>query len=114
MKVVLCYAAIVLVTVVGLGWIGTLFFPGELALRAIRISAVIACCVQVAGFMIARRSRPSNVMAGWSIGALMCLFSLVLFGFATRPLGLPSEPALLSLAAFYFVTEVAEPLLLNA
>ena len=113
MKAVLLYAAIVLLTVAGLGWIFTLFFPGDLSLKAIRISAGIACVVQMVGFVIARRSRATNVIVGWSVGALLCLTSLVLFGFVTRPLGLPIEPALLSLATFYFVTETVEPLLLN-
>lgn len=114
MKATVWYATVVLLVVAGLGWFFTLFFPGAPAARALRISASIAFVVQVTGFVIARRMRTSNVIVGWAIGALLCLVSLVMFGLATRPLGLPVEPALLSLASFYFVTEIVEPLLLNS
>ena len=40
------------------------------------------------------------------------MVTLVLYGFAVRPLGLPIESALLSLAGFFFVTETLEPLFL--
>ena len=114
MKAWLGYAAVVAATVFVFGWIFTIFFPGEAARQAIGTSAAIACLVQLGGFAIARRMRRTNAIAGWAAGALLCLLSLVLYGFLVRPLGLPIEPALLSLAAFYFVTETLEPLLLTA
>ena len=114
MKAWLGYAGVVAATVVSFGWIFTAFFRGEAARRAIVASALVAVVVQLGGFAIARRMRRTSGIAGWALGALLCVGSLVLFGFMVTPLGLPMEPALLSLATFYFVTETIEPLLLNA
>ena len=114
MKAWLGYAAVVAMTVLLFGWAFTIFFPGPAAQEAILVSAMVASVVQLAGFAIARRMRHTNAIAGWAIGALLCVASLVLYGFLVQPLGLPMEPALLSLAAFYFVTETLEPLLLSA
>jgi hypothetical protein len=44
---------------------------------------------------------------------VICLTSLVIYGFVGRALGLPSNAALLSLATFFFLTELIEPPLLN-
>lgn len=107
------YAGLVLVVVAVLGWFTSLFFPGPANLRAITTSAGIAVVVQLTGFAIAWRMRKTNLMAGWAAGALLCLVALVLYGFAVRPLGLALEPALLSLAGFFFVTETLEPLCLT-
>lgn len=114
MKAWLGYSGVVTVTVLLFGWMFTIVFRGEAARQAIVTSAILACVVQLVGFAIARRMRHTNAIAGWAAGALLCLLSLVLYGFLVQPLGLPMEPALLSLAAFYFVTETLEPLLLTA
>ena len=105
------YAAVCLATVVGVGWLISLLYPGADARTAIVTSAVIACVVQGIGFTIARRMRRTNVLAGWAIGAAMCIATLMLLGLVAKPLGLSLAPALLSLATFYFVTELVEPLL---
>ena len=112
MRAAVWYAAVCLATVVGVGWLISLLYPGSDARAAIVTSAVIACVVQGIGFAIARRMRRTNVLAGWAIGAAMCIATLMLLGLVAKPLGLALEPALLSLAAFYFVTELVEPLLL--
>jgi hypothetical protein len=108
----IAYVGLVLAVVAGLAWFTGLFFTGPLHQRAILTSAGIAVVVQLAGFAIAWRMRRTNALAGWAAGALLCVVTLVLYGFATRPLGLPVESALLSLAAFFFVTETLEPLCL--
>jgi len=51
------YAAVCLATVVGIGWLISLLYPGSDARAAIVTSAVIACVVQGIGFAIARRMR---------------------------------------------------------
>ncbi len=107
------YVLIVLVAAIVLGWFAGLFFTGPLEHRAILTSVVLAVVVQLVGFTIAWRMRRSNALAGWAAGALLCMVTLVLYGFAVGPLGLPLEPALLSLAALFFVTEVLEPLCLT-
>ena len=82
--------------------------------RAVLVSAVVALVVQMVAFAIARRMAASgNGVAGWALGAAICLVALVIHGFVSRGLGLPSNVALLSLATFFFLTELIEPPLLN-
>jgi hypothetical protein len=114
MKAALWYAAACLATVVLVGWLVSVLYPGVAARSAIVTSAVIACVVQGVGFTIARRMRHTNVLGGWAIGAALCMSSLIAYGMVVRALGVPLEPALVSLAGFYFVTETVEPLLLNS
>ncbi len=53
-------------------------------------------------------------MTAWGLGALLRLIVLVAYAFvADRVLGIPLAPALLSLAAFFFVTTLIESLLLQ-
>jgi hypothetical protein len=47
------------------------------------------------------------------MGAVLCFATLVVYGFVSRALGLPSNAALLSLATFFFLTELIEPPLLT-
>ena len=44
---------------------------------------------------------------------ILCVATLVVYGFVGRALGLPSNAALLSLATFLFLTELIEPPLLT-
>jgi hypothetical protein len=81
---------------------------------AIWLSAVVALVVQVVAFAIARLlADGGHGIAGWGIGAVICVIALVVFGFVSRALGLPSNAALLSLATYFFLTELIEPPLLN-
>jgi hypothetical protein len=82
--------------------------------RALLISAVLALVVQSIAFAIARLlTTIGHGIAGWGLGAAICLVVLVIYGFVCRGLGLPSNVALLSLATFFFLTELIEPPLLN-
>lgn len=114
MKATLWYAVVCLATVMLVGWLVSVLYPGVAARNAIMTSAAIACVVQGVGFTIARRMRHTNVLGGWAIGAALCMSTLIVYGMVVRAFGLPMEPALVSLAAFYFVTETVEPLLLNS
>ena len=81
---------------------------------AVWLSALVALVIQVVAFAIARAMVDSGRgIAGWGLGAVLCFVSLVVFGFASRALGLPSDAALLSLATYFFLTELIEPPLLN-
>jgi hypothetical protein len=83
--------------------------------QAVLVSALVALVVQMVAFGIARLLAASgNGVAGWALGALICVVALVIFGFVSRGLGLPSNVALVSLATFFFLTELIEPPLLNA
>jgi hypothetical protein len=82
--------------------------------RAVWVSAGIALVVQAIAFVVAWRfARGGNGIAGWTLGAVICLVALVLYGFVCRAVGLPANAALLSLATFFFLTELIEPPLLN-
>ena len=81
---------------------------------AVWISAAVALVVQLAGFAIAKQlADGGHGIAGWGMGAVLCFVALIVFGFASRALGLPQNAALLSLATYFFVTELIEPPLLN-
>ncbi|MFL5577329.1 MAG: hypothetical protein ACJ79S_15330 [Gemmatimonadaceae bacterium] len=114
MKAVVLYAAATVALVALLGWLFGLHYVAPAERRALWTSGVIAVVLQVAAFVIARAVGKRNVIAGWGIGAALCIAAVILFGFAARGLGLPIEAALLSLATFLFVTELVEPLLLRA
>jgi hypothetical protein len=100
--------------VVVAGALFMLVFPGPEAATAIAISAVLALLVQLAAFTILRRMRGQGILIGWGLGSLLRLGTLAVYGFvAVRALGLPTVPALLSLATFLFATMILEPLLLE-
>jgi hypothetical protein len=103
------------VVLIGLaGGVFTAVYGAPAERSAIWISAVVALVVQLVAFAIARMlSDGGRGIAGWGIGALICFAALVVFGFASRALGLPSNAALLSLATYFFLTELIEPPLLN-
>ena len=101
--------------VIGLaGAVLALVWGAPLDRRAVLVSALVALVVQMLAFAIARRRAVSgNGVAGWALGAVICLIVLVIHGFVSRGLGLPSNVALVSLATFFFLTELIEPPLLN-
>ena len=87
---------------------------GPLDRRAVLVSAAVALVIQMVAFAIARLlAAGGNGVAGWALGAVICLIVLVIHGFVSRGLGLPSNVALVSLATFFFLTELIEPPLLN-
>jgi heme/copper-type cytochrome/quinol oxidase subunit 4 len=82
--------------------------------QAVLVSAVIALVVQLIAFTFARLlAERGNAIAGWGVGALVCFVALIVFGFVSRALGVPQNAALLSLATFFFLTELIEPPLLT-
>ncbi len=86
--------------------------PGER--QAVLVSALVALVVQMIAFTFARLlAGRGNAIAGWGMGAVLCFATLVVYGFVSRALGLPSNAALLSLATFLFLTELIEPPLLT-
>lgn len=95
-------------------WVSTLVFPGPEAQGAIVTSAGVAFTVQLLTFAIARALVPTNLMAGWGAGMLVRLATLILHGLVgARLLGQPMDAALVSLAAFFFLTTLIEPFFLT-
>lgn len=114
MKGMALFAVVSLALIAGLAWVLTLAFDAPGAVRAIRISAGIAWVVQLFAFAVAKGMSKENLIAGWGIGVLMRLVTLGVYALAmVKALGLPPAPALVSLAAFLFVSTIVEPVLLK-
>ena len=92
----------------------TVIFTASGERMAVWCSALVALVVQLVAFAIARLlADGGRGIAGWGIGALICLAALVIFGLVSRAVGLPQNAALISLATYFFLTELIEPPLLN-
>ena len=114
MRAFAAFAAATLAIVLGAGWLLTLAFPTAADLGAIVTSAWIAVGVQLVAFAIARLTLRQNVIAGWGLGALLRFLVFVVYGLVlVKALGLPMSAALVSLAVFFFLSTLVEPLLLN-
>lgn len=106
-------AATIVVVCVG-AWIVTWAVPGQDIPRSVWASAIAVVIVQAVTFSIAWMMRPVNVIAGWGMGMVVRLITLVLFGmFGVKALGLALQPALLSMAGFFFVSTLIEPVFLK-
>jgi hypothetical protein len=81
--------------------------------RAIWISAGIAFVVQMLAFGVASVVKREQVILGWGLGALLRLIALAVYALVfVSALGLPATAALVSLATFFFLSTLVEPLLL--
>jgi hypothetical protein len=113
MKTSLLFAAISLGLTLGAALVLGIAFDGPGERRAVWLSASVAFAVQLLAFGIARFLRRDNVMLGWGMGVLLRLVTLVAFALVfVNALGLPPSAALISLAIFFFVTTLVEPLFL--
>jgi hypothetical protein len=97
------------------GWLLTLGFSGAENGAAIRLSAVVVLVVQLAVFVAMRLAPRKHVVAAWGAGALARLLTLGVFALlVVKVLMLPVVAALISMAAFFFVTTLIEPLFLKS
>lgn len=113
-RALLAYAAVTLLLVALGVWAFGLVYGGAAERRAVLLSAAVAFVVQLPAFAIARRTAGVNVFAGWGMGALLRFVTLGIYAFlVVGPMALPSGAALLSLATFFFVSTLVEPLLLT-
>ena len=114
MKRALSFGGLSLVLIVGLAWLLTRLWPDPQAQQAIWFSAGIALAVQVVGFFLARIFMSANMIAGWGAAMLLRFVTLALHALVgIRVMGFPPAPALLSLAAFFFVSSLIEPVFLK-
>ena len=86
--------------------------------NAMLISAGLAFAVQLGSYALLRPARPGRGAPGellirWAIGAVLRFFVLVLYAPIARIINLSVEAALVSLVTFFFLTMMAEPLLLE-
>lgn len=113
MKAGAWYAAVTLALIAVISWLFTLGFRTAEARQAVLVSGVIAFIVQMIAFAIARQVGREQVFLGWGIGSLLRLLTLAVYAmFVVKALGLPAGAALLSMATFFFVAIIVEPLLL--
>ncbi len=85
---------------------------------AMLVSAGLAFAVQLGSYALLRPARPGHGAPGelllrWGVGAVLRLFVLVLYAPLARIMNLSVEAALVSLVTFFFLTMMAEPLLLE-
>ena len=114
MRKLAIFAALSLVLIAVAGWLLTLAFPTAGDRHAIVVSAIVAYVVQLVSFAIARAWSASNVVAGWGMGMLIRFLVLAIYALlSARVLGLPVAAALVSLAAFFFISTLIEPVLLK-
>jgi heme/copper-type cytochrome/quinol oxidase subunit 4 len=115
MKKMASFALVSLLTTVLFGWMLTYAFPTAADRHAIVVSAIIAYVVQMIAFAIARGWAATNVVAGWGLGMLIRFVVLALYALVgVKVLGLATTSALVSLAAFFFASTLAEPVLLKS
>lgn len=105
-------SAVALIAIVG--WLLTLAFPGPQDAAAIRLSAVVAIVVQLVAFAITKLVARRHLIAGWGAGTLLRFFALVVYALlAVNVLTVAPVAALVSLAAFLFLSTLMEPLFLR-
>ena len=85
---------------------------------AMLVSAGLAFAVQLSAYALLRPSRTRGEPAGellirWALGAGLRFVVLVLYAPLARILNISLEAALVSLVTFFFLTMMAEPLLLE-
>jgi hypothetical protein len=98
-----------------LAWVFGLVFTGAREPRAIWISAALAFVVQLVSFAIVTAGRKKNVIAAWGVGTLLRFAVLTVYALViVRAFALPSGAALVSLATFFFLSTLVEPLLLKS
>ena len=101
-------ASLVVVGIAAAVFVAVYSAPAER--QTVVVSALVALLVQLVAFAFARiLADRGNAIAGWVLGAAVCFAVLIAYGFICRSLGLPTTAALLSLATFFFLTELIEP-----
>jgi len=86
--------------------------------RSMLVSAGLAFAVQLGTYALLRpggsgHSAPGELLVRWGIGAVVRLLVLVLYAPLARVMFLSLDAALVSLVTFFFLTMMAEPLLLE-
>jgi hypothetical protein len=108
------YTAATVGVIVVVGALLALAFHGPGEVMAIGISGLLALGVQFAAFFIGRLAGPNNLMARMGTGALLRFLTLVVYALlAAKVFMIPLVAALISLAAFFFLSTLIEPLLIK-
>lgn len=114
MKAFALFTGATTVIVAGAGVLLAALFPSEGERHAILVSGWVAVGVQLFAFAVARLTLRSNPVAGWGLGALLRMVALGIYALViVNTMELAPTAALISLATFFFLTTLVEPLLLN-
>jgi len=111
------YETAVFAVVVLLGAVMCVVFRGAGNAWAIAVSGLIALVVQPSAVLVARLAPggSSNLTARMALGMMLRLLTLVVYAIVVASVGgLPITAALVSLASFYFVSSLIEPLLIRS
>jgi hypothetical protein len=108
------FAAVSLALIGVLASLLALAYPSEAGRRAVWTSALVAFVVQLAAFAVVRFAPRKHVIAAWGAGAVLRVLTLAIYALVVSAAGLERTPALVSLAVFFFVTMLVEPLLLKS
>lgn len=105
-------ATIGVILVVGAGLALAFRGPGDVS--AIGISGAVALGVQMLAFLLGRSAGANNISARMGIGAILRLVTLIVYALlAAKVFMIPLVAALISLAAFFFLSTLIEPLLIK-
>jgi len=95
-----------------------LIFTSPAQQQAMLLSAAIAFAVQFGAYAFLAPGKSSAAVPGeliirWGMGGVIRFLALVVFAVLAKVMQLPLDAALISLATYFFLTMMAEPLLLN-
>ena len=112
------FAAISLAIIIVAALALRLVFTSEAQRQALLVSAGLAFAVQVGAFAFLAPGKsagaaPGELLLRWGMGAVIRLVVLVMFAVLANVLRLPLDAALVGLATYFFLTMMAEPILLN-
>ena len=109
------YALVLIGVLVVGGFLLSLGFRGPGDATAIWVSAAIALVVQLGAASLGGMVGKANLQARMGAGALIRFLTLIAYALLVAfVIKLPLNAALVSLAVFYFVTTLIEPLLIKS
>ena len=108
-------AALTVGIVLVVGILFSLVFRGPGDAKAIGWSGAVAIIVQLAAFTLSRVAGQGNLMARMGMGMLLRFLGLVIYSLLVLLVfKLPAVAALVSLATFFFLSTLIEPLLIKS
>ena len=114
MKAIATYGVLSAALIAGAGWLFALAYAEPAARHSIVVSAWVAYVVQLFAFAVLRLVSQQNVIAGWGLGAVLRMATIAVYALVVvKSLGLVTGAALLSLAAFLFLSMLVEPFVLK-
>jgi hypothetical protein len=109
------YGVVLVGVVVVVGLLLSLAFRGPGDSTAIAVSGAVAVVVQLAAFAVGRLAGQAGIQARLGAGALIRFLALATYALIVLlALKLPAAAALVSLATFFFLSTLLDPLLIKS